>query len=111
MPLSASFFLPIIFIYFNVFTALYWSGLLFKFTPPFTKTNGILFFIFLGSLSYFSLYHKYRYKSIFAYFDNQENNDRLKKRYQTAIIVYITISAALFLLTLVSADIRADGHL
>jgi len=108
VPLSASFFLPILFLYFNIFSIIYWLSIFFNFQPPFTKGYAIFFFILLAMLSYFSLYHNSRYKSIFAYFDEQANKN---KKYRKYVFIYIIASIVLFLSTLVAADIRFDGHL
>lgn len=108
VPLSASFFLPVLFLYFNIFSIIYWLSILFNFQPPFTMGYAISFFIALSILSYFILYHKYRYKEIFASFEERKN---AMQRYRKYVLVYIIGSIILFLLTLITADIRFDGHL
>jgi len=108
VPLSASFFLPILFLYFNVFSIIYWLSIFLNFPPPFTKEYAISFFILLAVISYFSLYHNSRYKNIFAYFEKQENKT---KRYRKYAFIYIIVTIVLFLSTLIAADIRVDGHL
>lgn len=108
VPVSASFFLPILFLYFNSFSLIYWAGIIFNFNPPFTKEYAIAFFIMLATLSYLVLYHKSRYKSIFEYFDKQALKN---KKYNRYVLVYIVATILLFLSTLIAADMRFDRHL
>ena len=77
-PLSASFFLPILFLYFNVFSIIYWLSIFFNFTPPFVKSNAIAFFIALTSVSYFTLYNRSRYKEIFSQFEEKKEDEALR---------------------------------
>jgi uncharacterized protein YhhL (DUF1145 family) len=107
-PLSASFFLPLLFLYFNIFSIVYWLSILFNFQPPFTKEYAISFFIALAILSYFILYHKARYKEIFANFEDRKNS---MQQYRIYVRIYIASSILLLLATLIHADIRVDGHL
>lgn len=108
-PLIASFFLPILFVYFNVFSVLYWASISLRFSPPFTKNYAFGFIIFLSLVSYFLLFYKSRYKRIFECFD--KNRIELRNKYRRIVVIYIVGSVILFLSALISADIRVDGHL
>ena len=106
-PLSASFLIPVLLIYLNVFSIIYWSSLLLKFSLPFSKVNAMIFLVILSGGSYFFLYHKNRYKEIFKQFDSIKT----KAKYQKAVLYYIVISIIFFLMTLITADVRIDGKL
>ena len=108
-PLSASFFLPILFISFNVMSILFWSSVLFDFKISIAKESSILFCAVIAIINYFILYHKRRYKSIF---ENMEKEKILyKKKYGVSAKIYIAFTILIFLSALFAVDIKVDGQL
>lgn len=108
-PLSASFFLPILLISFNIFSIIFWVSIFFDFTLLVTKKHIIVFFLVLATKNYFILYHKHRYRNVFEIFEKDKSFYR--KKYSTGVKIYIVLTIIFFLSALVAADLRVDGQL
>ncbi|MEO8771366.1 MAG: hypothetical protein ABI402_14825 [Ferruginibacter sp.] len=61
-PLLFSFVTPVLLMYFNTFSIIFWMSILLDFKPPFTKTYYYMFLGCLALLSYLVLYRSSRYK-------------------------------------------------
>lgn len=108
-PLSASFFLPLLFISFNAMSILFWSSVLFDFKITITKKTSILLCVVIAIINYFLLYHKRRYKNIF---ENIEKEKRLyKEKYGVSAKIYIAFTILIFLSALFAVDLKSDGKL
>ncbi len=108
VPLSGSFFMSVVLIGFNVFSIWFWLSLLFDFIPSITKIPLYSLWVLIALINYILLYHRSRYKSVFADFAKQTEKHKLYNQY---VLAYIITSSALLLATLIAADVRVDGHL
>lgn len=107
-PLLFSFGTPVLLLYFNFFSFVYWLSILFNFKAPFEYKYIFGLLVLLIAFSYFALYRNNKFREVFSYYNNRQAL-YIKKRKFARIYIIATI---LFLLaTLVHADIRVDGHL
>jgi hypothetical protein len=95
-------------LFFNLSSVVYWVSICFSLQQPLTKHYAIYSYGVLVALSYVLLYHRSRYRQIFADLDLKK---RYILRYYQYVRLYIIITIVSFLSALVAADIRVDGHL